>query len=295
MGSLTTSSLLFQLIQWKKRQASLLFAAWDIEDEGRIPLMHLRPLLCSLFPEPLDPSKGQAAQRQRQLILRHREALMPSRVRQAFYRATQLDPSPSSGSPQSSSPIGAGTLRRRTSFTLNELHATIDCLCQYDWIQRQATEESRNDDTANKTVNIDQVALSPQEMFGCATIDELDDDNDNNPTEGDHSVSITDCDAFILLLGELERVYCECVLATQESPSLLPASAIPLKISPVDVQRITSELLGRSLSHHEARAVSNFFCSAFEAPGTFNPSTASHSPRTLQKTHFLAAVLGVGD
>eukprot|EP00796_Vickermania_ingenoplastis_P000183 gene183-98_t len=235
MNTLKASSLLFQLIQWKKRQAALLFAAWDAEDEGCIPVLHLRPLLRSLFPPPMEASKGQSVEAQRRLADRHREALSPARIRVALRHCTRRD-------------LWGGY----KGLTLRDVQAVVDWLCRYDFIQ---LEEAAAPSRAGTLQDPD--AAMEHDLFGCPI--EAEPTSMEAPT-----ILLHDCCAFALLLGELERVYMECTHAAQCGatasipPGFAPGSS--LRAGPADLQCVAAEVLGTPLTYHEAKAMSAFLC-----------------------------------
>eukprot|EP00796_Vickermania_ingenoplastis_P010234 gene10234-7173_t len=258
MNTLKASSLLFQLIQWKKRQAALLFAAWDAEDEGCIPVLHLRPLLRSLFPPPMEASKGQSVEAQRRLADRHREALSPARIRVALRHCTRRD-------------LWGGY----QGLTLRDVQAVVDWLCRYDFIQLEEAAALSRAGTLQ-----DPDAAMEHDLFGCPI--EAEPTSMEAPT-----ILLHDCCAFALLLGELERVYMECTHAAQcgataSIPGFAPGSS--LRAGPADLQCVAAEVLGTPLTYHEAKAMSAFLCAAFE------PQSVG-LPILLHKTHFLASLL----
>lgn len=263
MNAIPNSSLLFKLIEWKKHQAALLFAVWDAQDEGRIAMTHLRPLLRSLFPPPMsNPSPGQRQDTNERLRERYNTALSVFRVRHAFHSANR-----------DSRPRISAISRscNEPTLTLLEVHRTIDYLCRYDFIQlREAAALAHVDAIA---VNAD--SLSETQLFGC--------DEEEILPEPPEDIPLHDCDAFVLLLGDLERVFGECVAVS--APQTTAGSTASLGVGPRQMQRVAEEVLGKTVSYHEASAISDFFCSAFSA-------SSSSSPRYIHKTHFLAAVLG---
>lgn len=222
------NSFICELVQWKKRQAAFLFAVWDVDDEGRVPLRCLRGMLRALFPPPegsLHPTEVQE-----EFLRRYEAALSMCRVRRAFH---------------SSSPLkGQHLYHERSSLTLRELEEVIDDLCFSDV---KAMTES------------DPLAFSGA--------------SDGNGESG--GFSVMECDAFALLLGELERVYADCVSAAD-------SASCSLRISPPELQRLTDRFLDKPLSYHEAAAVNQFFSAPFKEV----------SSKTILKAQFVAVVLG---
>lgn len=111
-----------ELLILKKQQATVLFCPWDVEDEGRIAVKQLRPLLLSVFPE----SKAAAATPY--LTLGRVKAAyegVTHRPYQALSSVATATASSSQHARRPHDPMYAGP-------TLDELHRVIDVLASAD-------------------------------------------------------------------------------------------------------------------------------------------------------------------
>ncbi|KAG5479039.1 hypothetical protein LSCM1_02883 [Leishmania martiniquensis] len=120
-----TSSLLDALLVAKKQQATELFGPWDTDDNGRIAIEHLRPLLLSIFPlSPSTAQEGSAAPA---------DHLSVAQVKRAYESVTGRPWAPRPLlSVESTSAQQAHCFQDLAQMgpTLNEVHAIIDCLCR---------------------------------------------------------------------------------------------------------------------------------------------------------------------
>lgn len=277
MSGIKKGSMVFQLIELKKRQAALLFAAWDEAGDGQIRVQHLRPIICSLFPPPAVPEESDVPggslrfETYQKLLKRYRAATSTPRVRQCFYRSFKQYSAKASGLFDS---YGAATAP--THFTLGQLQDTIDTLCQFDIIQR------------NEMSILARVPKEASLNDGERPTSEGDDDGRDAALQSD--VVFTESDAFALLIGEVERVFDECVSAAAGPSSLSATKTLP--IASPEICRFTAQVLDAPYSHYEAAALSAFFSSAFQIASGFQRNSMEENSSYIHCTHFLAAVFG---
>lgn len=154
------TSFVEELMEAKKLQATELFGPWDTEDDGRIAVIHLRPLLLSVFPAPTattnatstppchDSAAADAAADTAAPSLRSMATglLSLARVKKAYETVTRRPFSPSSPAapaaarphrPLAGTPVHVGP-------TLDEVHAIIDVLGGGGGVEGTAAASTRH-------------------------------------------------------------------------------------------------------------------------------------------------------
>ncbi|KAK7196506.1 hypothetical protein NESM_000588200 [Novymonas esmeraldas] len=111
------------LLAAKKHEATELFGPWDAEDEGRIAVAQLRPLLLSVLPLPSAEARrgrgGPAA-------VAAAELLSTAHVKQVYSAVTRRAWTPPAVPPHPRLPSASAS----AGPTLSEVHAIIDVLCR---------------------------------------------------------------------------------------------------------------------------------------------------------------------
>jgi hypothetical protein len=217
-----TTPFLEELLVLKKQQAMELFGPWDLNDEGRIAVKHVRPLLLSVFPEASNAPPY----------------LTFGRVKTAYEDVTHRPyHAPASMATASSSTHHARRPRDPMYIgpTLDELHSIIDSLASSEKEPAGAETAAAARTAANGRFSATQTSTEPRTLM-----------SSNSPAGA----------RFRLLQGSIEQIYrmfcAACTASDEPVPAVLPVDGPHLK-------RLAWSVRSRRLQLGESYALHRLF------------------------------------
>lgn len=228
------NAFLAELLALKKQQATEVFGPWDVEDEGRIDVKRVRPLLLSVFPEARDAAPF----------------LTLSRVKAVYegvtHRPWHAPASTACASAAAAATASPHTRRRQDPMyagpTLDEVHRIIDALAAgkgeapFASLSTPAVQKSGRSllAAAGGRTKDQPLSLSASLSLRAASLLDGDDDLADRAEERSfvvNAVSVESC--LRLLRGSMEQIYCAfcaaSVKAGESVPALLPTDAAHLR------------------------------------------------------------------